>query len=224
MDKTRNGDPSSSDGGRPGESSDARLTPRQRVFVAEFLVDRNATQAAIRAGYSAATAATQGPRLLQNVGIQTAVERGLRALEERLHVTAERIVQEIARVGLADIRDYMRWGPDGVELRPSEELTADQRAAIQEITETRSKGTVTTRVRLHAKVPALESLGKHLGLFTAERGQLNPGQIEAVLEGVAAIVAKYVPEDKAGAAITELTRIARDTYARKALPEPTAGW
>ena len=72
-------------------------------------------------------------------------------------------------------------------------------------------------------MPALESLGKHLGLFTAERGQLNPRQVEALIDGVAAIVANFVPEDKTQAAITELTWVAQDTYARKALPEPTKG-
>jgi len=66
-----------------------------------------------------------------------------------------------------------------------------------------------------------EALGKHLGLFAVDRGQLNRAQVEAVLDGVAAIIAKYVPSERVRAAVTELTRIANDTYALTALPEPS---
>ncbi len=68
------------------------MTPRQTRFVQEFLLDLNATQAAIRAGYSAHTADVQGPRLLGNVGVAAAIQAAQTALSERLEVTAERVV------------------------------------------------------------------------------------------------------------------------------------
>ncbi len=68
------------------------MTPKQTCFVQEYLVDLNATQAAIRAGYSAHTADVQGPRLLGNVGVAAAIQAAQTALSERLEVTAERVV------------------------------------------------------------------------------------------------------------------------------------
>jgi hypothetical protein len=69
------------------------LTPKQAAFVREYLIDRNATQAAIRAGYSADTAKQQGSRLLTNVDVQAAVERQ----EERLQIMADVTVESIAK-------------------------------------------------------------------------------------------------------------------------------
>ena len=54
-----------------------KLTPKQRAFVAEYAVDKNATQAAIRAGYSAKTADVQGPRLLGNVRVREQIDKKL---------------------------------------------------------------------------------------------------------------------------------------------------
>lgn len=69
------------------------LTPRQRRFVGEYLKDLNATQAAIRAGYSEKNARVIGPRLLLNVAIREAVERKLGRAEAKSEVTAEYLVE-----------------------------------------------------------------------------------------------------------------------------------
>ena len=69
------------------------MTPRQRRFVEEFLIDLNATQAAIRAGYSARTAEQQGPRLLGNVEIAAAVQAAQRARSARVQVTQDAVVR-----------------------------------------------------------------------------------------------------------------------------------
>ncbi len=68
------------------------MTPRQTRFVQEYLLDPNATQAAIRAGYSAHTADVQGSRLLSNVKVAAAIQAGQTVLSERLEVTADRVV------------------------------------------------------------------------------------------------------------------------------------
>ena len=79
------------------------LTPKQRRFVDEYLVDLNATQAAIRAGYSARTANEQGPRLLVNVGIATAIQTAQEARSQRLRLTQDDVLrglhQEATRMG-----------------------------------------------------------------------------------------------------------------------------
>ena len=142
------------------------LAPKQERFVAEYLVDLNATQAAIRAGYSRKTAGAQGEQLLRNVRISTAVSEAMAKRAQATGVTAERVVQELARVAFADPRGILEWGPDGVKLRKSAELTDDQAAAVAEVSESRTAAGGTLKAKMHDKVRALELLGKHLGLFT----------------------------------------------------------
>lgn len=70
------------------------MTPRQARFVQEFLIDSNATQAAIRAGYSAKTAQEQSSRLLSNVIIAAAVKEGQGAIAERSGITQDWLIGE----------------------------------------------------------------------------------------------------------------------------------
>ena len=83
------------------------------------------------------------------------------ARSDRLGVSQDRVVLELARLAFADMRDFASWGDGGVRLRPSEELTEDQAACVSEIVETPGKG---VRVKLFGKQPALAALARHLGL------------------------------------------------------------
>lgn len=98
-----------------------KLTPKQARFVEEYLVDLNATQAAIRAGYSARTAEQQGSRLLRNVQVAASVAAGQQDRSGRTEITADRVLQELAKIGFADIRKAVKWGSRLVE-RPAETL------------------------------------------------------------------------------------------------------
>ena len=139
------------------------LTPKQCRFVDEYLIDLNATQAAVRAGYSAKTAEQQGPRLLGNVGVAAAISEAARARSTRTQIDQDRVVQEFARLGLSDMRAFAEWGPDGVTLKTSAELSDDAARCVAEVSETRTKdGGSTVRFKIHPKLPALESLMKHL--------------------------------------------------------------
>jgi len=71
------------------------VTPKQQRFVEEYLVDLNATQAAIRAGYSAKTAMSAGGRLLRNVVIAKAIAAAHVKLTERVGVTQEWVVARL---------------------------------------------------------------------------------------------------------------------------------
>ena len=75
----------------------ASLTPKQARFVAEYLVDLNATQGAIRAGYSAKTAEVQGSRLLGNVKVREAVEAGMKARSKRTEITQDEVIQGLKK-------------------------------------------------------------------------------------------------------------------------------
>ena len=85
------------------------LNPKQARFVDEFLVDSNATQAAIRAGYSKKTAKQIGSRLLTNVDIARLVEARTAKMAEKMEITAERIVEEMADAAFARIADPVPW-------------------------------------------------------------------------------------------------------------------
>ena len=74
------------------------LTPKQARFVAEYLVDTNATQAAIRAGYSSKTADVQGPRLLGNAGVREAIAAGTAKIATKLELSAESVLTDIVRI------------------------------------------------------------------------------------------------------------------------------
>ncbi|KGH27025.1 terminase small subunit [Comamonas testosteroni] len=106
------------------------LTPKQERFVAEYLIDLNATQAAIRARYSARTAASQGERLLRNVEVDTAIKAAMKAREQRTHITQDRVLQELARIAFFDIRRLYR---DDGTMKDPHEMDSDTAAAIASI-------------------------------------------------------------------------------------------
>lgn len=149
------------------------LSPKQERFVAEYLVDLNATQAAVRAGYSKRTASEQGSRLLGNVRVSEAVAIGKTKYAEDSGITAKAIINELAKLGFSNMLDYMRVGPDGDPVLDFSQLTREQAAALAEVTVEDfldGRGADARKVRkvkfkLCDKRAALVDLGKHLGLF-----------------------------------------------------------
>lgn len=146
------------------------LNARRRRFAEEYLVDRNATQAAIRAGYSAKTAGQQGHDLLKKPEIQVLISEGEQARSERTQINQDRVVLELARVGFADIRDLVTWGEESVHFVPSDELDEDAAATVQAVKAkrirlTRDDGDVEERlemeIKTHSKVSALRDLLGH---------------------------------------------------------------
>lgn len=152
------------------------LNDKQSRFVEEYLVDFNGTQAAIRAGYSSASAYSQAHDLLKKPEIQEALAAGRQELSDRTGLTRERIVEELAKVALADIRDVALWAADGeVQLVASDVLSDEAAGAIREVHSTSTtitfgesgeRTTVVRSVKQHDKMRALELLGKHLGVFS----------------------------------------------------------
>lgn len=142
-----------------------KLTDKQAAFVAEYLVDLNATQAAIRAGYSERTAYRIGAELLQKTSVAEAIAAGQAKRAQRVEITADRVVAELAKIAFADPRDLMEWGPDGVKLKASADLTEEQAASVAEVSETTTKDGGSLKLKKHDKVKALELLGRHIGMF-----------------------------------------------------------
>lgn len=141
------------------------LTPKQQRFVEEYLVDLNATQAAIRAGYKANAARQAGCENLTKPDIAAAIEARRAKLTEAAEVNAERVMREVALIALADPRSVMTWGPKGVTLIDSKTLTRDQAAIVAEVAQTKDG----IRLKTHSKLDALEKLIRHLGLNAPEK-------------------------------------------------------
>ncbi len=141
------------------------LNERQRLFVAEYLVDLNATQAAIRAGYSLHTAGRTGHENLKKHEIAAAIQESFAARIERIEITGDRVLTEYARIAFSDMRQFAEWGPDGVTWKDSEDLSEEAAACVAEVSETVSEGGKTRRFKLHSKTSALQDLAKHLQLL-----------------------------------------------------------
>lgn len=160
-------------------SSKKPLTPKQERFVREYLVDLNATQAAIRAGYSKKTANEQGSRLLAHVSIQEAIAKGTEKKAAKLEVTADRVLRELALIGFCDMADHVDIGSEGeVRVKTFDEMPEGSSRVISGIKEKKrilgsGEGDgnevimeATLEYKHHDKVKALELLGKHLGMWT----------------------------------------------------------
>ncbi len=152
------------------------LNARQQKFVLEYQVDHVATQAAIRAGYSAGTAHVQGSRLLSNVKVWEAIAKAQAKAAAKVEVTVERVLKEYARLAFADIAKA--YGADG-NLLPVPQMPEDIRRALTgvEITELYGDGEPIghlKKVRFAPKVSALDSLARHLGMFS-ESGNTGVG-------------------------------------------------
>lgn len=155
-----------------------RLSAKRQRFVNEYLKDLNATQAAIRAGYSEKTAHVQGPRLLGNVSIKAAVDAAIARRNKRLEVSQDKVVRELAKIGLADIKDYLSYRTEKTQVGVDEEGNPifDYQPIIEMIHSDDADGTVIQEVslsqkgvfsfKLADKMKALELLGRHLGMFT----------------------------------------------------------
>jgi phage terminase small subunit len=167
-----------------------KLTSKQRRFVEEYLVDLNATQAAIRAGYSEKRAPELGYQLLHKTTVQDALREALAERSARTQISADQVIKELARIAFADPRAVFSWGPGGVSLRSSGELTDDEAAIVAEVSETRSETGGSIKAKLCDKVKALELLGRHLGMFTdklAVNVSVTPASILETLNGRRAI-------------------------------------
>lgn len=143
----------------------AKLTEKQRRFVDEYLIDLNATQAAIRAGYSVKTADKQGYQLLEKSRVAEAISEKMAERSRRTGVNQDRVVMELAKIAFVNAADVI----DSDDATIKAGATADDTAAIQsvkvKVIPTKEGEGVEREIRLNDKLKALELLGKHLGMW-----------------------------------------------------------
>jgi len=147
-----------------------KLTPRQKRFVQEYLVDLNATQAAIRAGYSQKGAETRGSELLRNRKVAAAVRVAKEKREERTEVTADKIVRELAQIAFNDMANYLTIDEDGVPRLDFSRMPEGATKDIQELTQDihvegrgdEAEPVKRTRFKLYSRLDALKKLLDHV--------------------------------------------------------------
>lgn len=141
------------------------LNDKQRLFVGHYLKSLNATQAAIKAGYSKKRASELGYQLLQKPTVAAAIQKAMDKRANKLEITADRVLQEIAAVAFAHMGEYATWSGNTVTLKDSAEV--DPRA-VAEVKQTVNQFGNNVGIKLHDKLGALEKLGKHLGMWKDE--------------------------------------------------------
>lgn len=161
----------------------AVLTAKQKQFAEEFIIDLNATKAAIRAGYSEHTAKEIGYENLTKPHIAEYIQQLMDERSNRTQVKADRVLEEYAKIAFADIKNFLSFrtekamvGVDEeddegkplydyrqvIEMKPSEEVDGTM---ISEVS-INAKGVFS--FKLHDKKGALDSIAKHLGMFKEE--------------------------------------------------------
>lgn len=159
------------------------LVPMQRLFCKEFMVDLNAAQAAIRAGYSPKTAKEMGYENLTKPHIMAVIDR---AMAEHAGITRTRLIQELGAMAFSDIRKVVHWdqetelaggefgddlddNPDVVKViksrvtvLPGATMDPMVAATVAEISQG-EKGQL--KVKMHDKVAAIDKLARAMGLY-----------------------------------------------------------
>lgn len=152
------------------------LNEKQKRFVSEYIIDLNAKQAAIRAGYSPKTAEVQASRLLSLVKVQDEIAKAMEDREKRTGITQDRVLAELSAIAFAKATDYVEVSNDGaVKIKATANLTDEQKKAIAGIKE----GANGIEVKLVDKTKALEMLSRHLGLFN-DKLNVNVEAIEII--------------------------------------------
>lgn len=138
------------------------MTKKQKRFVEEYLIDLNATQAAIRAGYSPGTAKSIGSENLTKPDIQARIAKAMAERSKRTGVNADRVVTELAKIAFVNASDVI--DADTATLKP--DATPEDTAAIQSVkVKTFGEDGLEREIKMADKLKALELLGKHLGMF-----------------------------------------------------------
>lgn len=157
------------------------MTKKQKRFCEEYLIDLNATQAAIRAGYSPESARQSGADNMKNPYIRARIEKAMAERSRRTGVNAERVVLELAKVAFVNVGNVI----DATDATLKEDAAPEDLAAIQSI-KVKDMGDmgIEREIRMADKLKALELLGRHLGMFNDKMrldAKLDTGKLDSIL-------------------------------------------
>lgn len=138
------------------------MTKKQKRFIEEYLIDLNATQAAIRAGYSPETAKSIGNENLTKPDLRAHIDKAIAERSKRTGVNADRVLMELAKIAFVNPTDVI--DPETATVRA--EASENDTAAIQSVkVKTFGEDGLEREIKMADKLKALELLGKHLGMF-----------------------------------------------------------
>ena len=160
----------------------AKFTAKQQKFVDEYLIDNNASRAALAAGYSKKTAYRTGSENLQKPQIKAEIDNALAKQSERTQISADRVLKELARVGFANMQDFIARDGRTTDIHS---LNKHDSAAIKDYEEGIDGG---TKIRLHDKMKALDSLAKHFKLFDADGANLEAPSLKIFIQGADGVI------------------------------------
>lgn len=158
-----------------------KLTPKQERFVDEYLTDLNATQAAIRAGYSQKTASRQAIELLQKTHVAAVVSERQKQISSETGITRNRIIQEMARLAFFNIKGLV--DSEG-NPKPIHELSDDVAAVINGIDiavigNPDNQAAYVKKYKVPDKNKALENLSRILGYMDRDNGNKDSAELLA---------------------------------------------
>ena len=141
------------------------MTRKQKRFIEEYLIDLNATQAAIRAGYSPDAAKEIGCENLTKPNIRAHIDKAMAERSKRTGVNADRVVMELAKIAFVNAADVV----NAEDATLKEDVLPEDTAAIQSVKvktiPTKEGEGIEREIKMADKIKALELLGKHLGMF-----------------------------------------------------------
>jgi len=156
------------------------MTNKQKRFCEEYLIDLNATQAAVRAGYSTSTAGAIGAENLKKPQIRACIDKALAEQSKRTGVTADRVVRELAKVAFVNSDDVVDFNSATVKPDASKDDTAAIASVRVKTIPTKDGDGVEREIKLADKLKALELLGKRYGLFTDNVNVSGEGVVQIV--------------------------------------------
>lgn len=125
-------------------------------------------------------------KLASNVKVQSRIQELLTKAAEANEVTIERIVAEVVKVAFANQRELMQWGPQGVKLRSSDELTDAQAASVSEVSESVSATGGSLKLKTHDKLGALRFLAELKG-YLVKKQEVTGKDGQALMSGAPVI-------------------------------------
>jgi phage terminase small subunit len=158
------------------------LAPKQTRFIEEYLVDLNASQAALRSGYSARTAFRSGVENLQKPAITAAISEARARRAERVGITQAQVLAECGLVSFSDVRHYVIDNQGNVQLAqgaPDCAMRAISSIKKKIIPMGEGKFAYETEIRLWSKPAALKMAGEHLGMFEGDKKKAGEQQAES---------------------------------------------
>lgn len=141
------------------------MTKKQKLFVEEYLIDLNATQAAIRAGYSPDTAKAIGSENLTKPDIRAHIDKAMAERSKRTGVNADRVAMELAKIAFINAMDVIDTKTATVKADALPEDTAAIQSVKVKTSSSANSEMVEREIKMADKIKALELLGKHLGMF-----------------------------------------------------------